>query len=81
MDVTFVGKQVQIGDRERELAQKKLQRLSRYFNSTRDARVTYSMQRNQHILEVQLDLDGVLLRAEERTPDFSTAVDGVVEKL
>jgi putative sigma-54 modulation protein len=81
MQVTFTGKQVQITDREREYAEKKLQRLSRYFNSARDAHVMHSVQRNWQIVEVQLDLDGTLLRAEERTSDFFASVDAVADKL
>lgn len=81
MQVTFTGKQVQITDREREYAEKKLQRLSRYFSSARDAHVMHSVQRNWQIVEVQLDLNGTLLRAEERTSDFFASVDAVTEKL
>jgi putative sigma-54 modulation protein len=81
MRVTYSGKAVHLTDREREYAEKKLQRLARYFNSARDAHVMHSVQRNQQIVEVQLDLDGMLLRAEERTPDFFVTVDAVVDKL
>lgn len=81
MQITFTGKQVQTTDREREYAEKKLQRLSRYFNTARDAHVMHSVQRNWQIVEVQLDLNGTLLRAEERTPDFYASVDAVTDKL
>ena len=81
MRVTFTGKAVQITDREREYAEKKLQRLARYFRGAREAHVVYTKQRNWQIVEVQLDLDGTLLRAEERTPDFNASVDAVTDKL
>ena len=79
MLVTFTGKSVHVTDREREYAEKKLQRLARYFRSAREAHLIHSVQRNQQIVEVQLDLDGVLLRAEERAPDIFAAIDGVAE--
>ncbi|MCC2668086.1 MAG: raiA [Armatimonadetes bacterium] len=81
MQVTFTGKQVQITDREREYAERKLSRLSRYFSSARVAHVMHSVQRNWQIVEVQLDLNGTLVRAEERTPDFFASVDAVTDKL
>lgn len=81
MQITFSGKSVQVTDRQREYAEKKLQRLARYFRGARDAHLMYSTQRNWQIVEVQLDLDGTLMRAEERTPDFFTAVDAVADKL
>lgn len=81
MRVTFSSKSVQMTEREREYADKKLQRLARYFRSAREAHLTYSTQRNFQIVEVQLDLDGTLLRAEERTPDVFASIDAVAEKL
>ena len=79
MRVTFSGKSVQITDRERDYAEKKLQRLERYFNGVRVAHLSYSVQRNWQIVEVQVDLNGTLLRAEERSPDFFASVDAVTE--
>jgi putative sigma-54 modulation protein len=58
-----------------------LQRLSRYFRSVREAHVTHLEQRGRHQLEVQLDLDGILIRAEERNQDLHIATDAVVNKL
>jgi putative sigma-54 modulation protein len=81
MRVTFTGQSVHITDREREYAEKKLQRLSRYFRTAREAHLTHSVQRNWQIIEVQLDLDGVLLRAEERSPDVFASIDAVADKL
>lgn len=81
MRVTFIGKSVNITDREREYAEKKLQRLSRYFSSAREAQLTHSVQRNFQIVEVVLDLDGMLLRAEDRSPDVFASIDAVTEKL
>lgn len=81
MRVIFTGKSAQTTDRQRDYAERKLQRLSRYFSSARDAHLSYGVQRNWQIVEVQLDLDGVLMRAEARTPDFHASIDAVTEKL
>jgi putative sigma-54 modulation protein len=81
MQVTFSGKSVTITDREREYAEKKLQRLARYFKDVREARLTHGVQRGWQIVEVQVDLDGTLLRAEERAQDVFAAIDAVADKL
>lgn len=81
MRVVFTGKSTSITDREKEYAEQKLQRLARYFNTVRDAHLTHSVQRNWQIVEVQLDLNGMILRAEERTGDVFASIDAVVEKL
>jgi putative sigma-54 modulation protein len=81
MQVTFTGQTTQITDRERDYTEKKLQKLSRYFRTAREAHVTHQVQRNWQIVEVQLDLDGMILRAQDRAPDFFAAVDSVSDKL
>lgn len=81
MKITFSGKSVSTTDREREYAEKKLQRLARFFRNTREAHVMHSVQRNWQIVEVMVDLDGTLLRGEARTADFFASIDEVAEKL
>jgi len=81
MRVTFSGQSVNITDRERDYAEKKLQRLARHFSTAREARVTHSIQRNWQIVEVQVDVDGTILRAEERQADVFRSIDSVVDKL
>lgn len=81
MRVGFTGKSVSLSDREREYAERKLQKLSRHFNSAREANLTHSVQRNWHNVEVQVDLDGTLLRAESRSADVLLSIDQVADKL
>lgn len=81
MQVTFVGKSTPLSEREKEYASRKLQRLSRYFRSVRDAFLTHGLQRGLHQVEVTLDLDGILLRAESRDSDVTACIDQVVDKL
>jgi putative sigma-54 modulation protein len=81
MRVTVTGKNVQVTDALKSYAEKKLQKLTRYFSSIKDAQVTQSIQRNWHIVEVQVEGDGLFLRAEERSGDMYASIDAVVEKL
>lgn len=81
MLVTVKGKNVEVTPALRDYAEKKLSRLSKYFGEIKEARVVQSVQRNQHIVEVMLEGDGVLLRGEERGADMYAAVDLVLEKL
>lgn len=81
MRVTFTTRNASLTDREREYAEKKLQKLARHFRSAREAHLTHRTVRSIRQVEVQLDLDGVLIRAEERSPDFFAGIDAVAEKL
>ena len=81
MRVTVKGKNVHVTDTLKAYAEKKLQKLNKYFSNIKDAQVTQSIQRNWHIVEVQLEGDGVFLRGEERsdTPQLTLnlSADGV----
>lgn len=81
MQVTFTDKSISSSGESRDLAERKLQRLARYFSATREAHITHTRQRQQEVVEIQLDLDGRLLRAEARGDSFRTALDEVVERL
>jgi putative sigma-54 modulation protein len=81
MRVTVKGKNVHVTDTLKAYAEQKLQKLNKYFSNIKDAQVTQSIQRNWHIVEVQLEGDGVFLRAEERSADMYASIDAVLEKL
>jgi putative sigma-54 modulation protein len=65
----------------REYAEKKLQKLERYFHAIQRVEVQQSTERGQHRVEINLDCDGVFLRGEERKGDLYAALDQVIEKI
>lgn len=81
MRVTVKGKNVEVTPPLQEYAEKKVQKLEKYFHSMKEAIVTQSTQRNWRIVEVTLEGDGILLRGEERSDDMYASIDQVVEKL
>ena len=81
MRVTVKGKNVNVTDALQRYAEKKVQKLERYFHNIKEAVVTQSTQRNWHIVEVTLEGDGIVLRGEERSDDMYASIDQVVEKL
>jgi putative sigma-54 modulation protein len=81
MRVTVKGRNVQVTDPLKAYAEKKLQKLTKYFNNIKEAEVTQSIQRNWHIVEVLVEGDGIFLRGEERSGDMYASIDAVVEKL
>jgi putative sigma-54 modulation protein len=81
MQVIISGKSAQLSPREREYAERKLGRLARYFRDVREAHLTYDVHRNFHRVEVQVDLNGTLLRAERRADTAQAAIDAVADRL
>src|SRR3990172_1719084 len=81
MLVNVKGKNIDVTDALKIYAEKKVQKLGKHFRDIKEAQVTQSVQRNWHIVEVQLEGDGVILRGEERTDNMYASIDQVVEKL
>lgn len=82
MLIQVKGKNIEVTDALKNYVDKKLSKLDKYFQDIREAVVILSVQRGMHIVEVQLEGDGVLLRGEEkRGTDMYGSIDQVAEKL
>jgi len=81
MQIKISSKSGKVNDDLRKYAERKLQKLDKYFNHLRLIQVTHSQERNWHVVEVTVHGDGILLRGEEKSSDLRSSVDTVVEKL
>jgi putative sigma-54 modulation protein len=81
MKVTVMSKNIEITPALREMIEKKISKLDKYFEKEVDAKVTISVQKNRHIVEVTIPFSGIMLRAEEATEDMYKSIDMVEEKL
>ena len=81
MRVIVYGKNIEVTEGLRNMLEKKLSKLDKYFVPEVEATATLSTQKNMHILEVQIKIDGSFLRAEEATGDMYGSIDKVVDKL
>lgn len=81
MQIAIRGKNIDVTDALRDHVERKLGRLEKYFYRPLSAQVTMLVQRGRHIVEVQIPIDGFLLRGEEASGDMYASVDQVVDKL
>jgi len=81
MQIIFTGKHLDFTPALREHAEAKLKKLERYFDQVQEVHLVESILRNQHIVEVTLNANGTVIRAEERSPDMYTSMDLVIDKL
>jgi putative sigma-54 modulation protein len=82
MEVTVVGRNIVITDALRAYAEKKVDKLQKYFErEIVDAQVTMSVERSIHTADVTIQVDGLLLRGEERTGDMYASIDSAVDKI
>src|SRR3974377_1203611 len=82
MVVTVNGKNVEVTEALKEYAEKKVSKIAKFFEkSPRGAQVTLSTERGKHIVDITIQVDGLLLRGEEKTNDMYASIDGAVDKI
>lgn len=81
MKVTVIAKNIELTSALKEIIQKKISKLDKYFEPSVEARVTLSVQKSNHIIEVTIPFNGVILRGEESTSDMYKSLDLVEDKL
>ena len=82
MKLEFIGKNLNIYSDVKEICEKKLEKLNKYFADDILAKALFKTQKNNKILEVTIYLpDGKVLRSEQSSDDFLNAIDKVVKEL
>lgn len=81
MKVTIVAKNVEVTPALKEMVEKKISKLDKYFEPNVEAKATLSVQKNRQIFEVTIPFNGIILRREESSDDMYKSIDIVEEKL
>lgn len=81
MKIIVSGKNMDITDALRDTVLSKLGKLDKFFSNELEAQATLSVQKNRHIIEVTIPINGSILRAEESTEDMYSSIDKAVDKL
>ncbi|MEW5865604.1 MAG: ribosome-associated translation inhibitor RaiA [Bacillota bacterium] len=82
MEITVKGKNVEVTKALRDYAEKKVRKIQRFFEGdTIDAQVTMDVEKGFHVVEVTMQVNGLLLRGEDKTGDMYASVDGAVDKI
>lgn len=62
-------------------AEKKVAKLQKYFSGIQSIDLVDATERGLHVVEINLEGDGLFLRSEERGSDLYAAVDTAVDKM
>ena len=81
MRVSVIAKNTTVTPALKDMIEKKLSKVKRYFNPDVEAKATLSVQKNKQKVEVIIPFSGILLRAEEATDDMYKSIDLVINKL
>ena len=81
MRISITGKNIEVSDYLRNLVEKKVGKLDRYFPKDTEVHVTMAVEKNRHIVEVTIPYAGGIIRGEEVTGDMYASIDNVLDKL
>lgn len=77
------GKNVDVTQNLREYVEKRVGKITRYFENIEEVSVLLAVEKGRHIVEVTAEIprSGLVLRGQESTADMYSSIDLVVEKL
>ncbi|MDD6309098.1 MAG: ribosome-associated translation inhibitor RaiA [Clostridia bacterium] len=79
MKVIITGRKFEISNSIRSFAEKKLQKLDKFFVDSAEAQITLSVQKERQTAELTIFQTGMMYRAEETTCDMLASIDRVVD--
>jgi len=81
MRISINGKNIEVSDYLRDLVEKKVSKLEKYFPEDTEAHVMLAVERNRHIVEVTIPYSGGIIRGEEVSGDMYASIDTVLAKV
>jgi putative sigma-54 modulation protein len=86
MQLIVSGKNLEVSDWLRDYVDKKIGKLDRYMPTLSEARVELTLENTKNlaqsqVVQVTLRNNGTILRGEERSSDFTAAIDAVADKM
>ena len=81
MKLNFTGKNMDITEALKDVTNKKMGKLEKYFQKDIEGDIVFSTEKNRQIIEVTINLPGTILRAEESSDDMYVAIDKAVDVL
>lgn len=83
MAIAVRGKNIDITPALKDYVTKRVGKITKYFDGASMGEITAILivNKDRHIVEVTVPINGILLRGEESTPDMYTSIDLVIEKL
>jgi len=82
MQVSVIGRHIEVTDALKQYAMEKFSRLDKYLPRSPEAVITLSViKKVHHIAEAVIKSNGVLIQASEETEEMYSAIDLLVEKI
>ncbi len=81
MQINITAKGVAVPPGLREMAERKLGKLTRLLREIETVDITCSRERQWRVVEIIINANGLLIRGEDRAVDIRSAMESLIEKL
>ena len=81
MKITYTARKVNLKDNFKDKAEKKLGKFDRIFSDTASANITVTVEKNRQTVEVTINDNGMIYRAENTCAEMNEALDKVIDVL
>ena len=81
MKVDYIARKVTLSEQSRQLAEKKLAKISKYFNDIIDVRIEVSQERHLHVVDLSVNGKDFDLQSTAQHKDVTAAIQEAVDKL
>ncbi|MBQ6897964.1 MAG: ribosome-associated translation inhibitor RaiA [Clostridia bacterium] len=81
MKITVIGRKCTPRDSFKEHAEKKLQKIDRFFGDEASAKVTATVEKTSQTVEITVNNDGLIFRAQAKAENMNEALDDCVDLL
>ena len=80
MNIKVVGKNIEITSAIKEYIEKRVEKLEKFEGKNTEVTVVCSVEREEQIIEIQINQNGEFIRIEERNNDLYASVDLAIDK-
>lgn len=81
MTINFVSKHLPVTEGMRSYAEKKMPRITKFFDFPIDVTITISTLKNWQTVEVLINAKGLYLKGAEKSEDFYASLDLAIDKI
>ena len=81
MKVDYIARKVTLSDQSRQLAEKKLAKITKYFNDILDIRLEVGLERHLHVVDLSIRGKDFDVQSKTQNKDMMAAIQDAVDKL
>ena len=81
MNITIIGRKCSPRESFKERAEKKLEKVDRFFSAEADAKITATVEKSYQIVEITVTSGGMFFRAQEKADTIDDALDKCIDNL